>query len=458
MNQVEAKENFTELGGKKISTLILQYAVPSIIGTVVFALYSVTAQVYIAHGPELGEHAVGGMGICLPVMVLLSALSTLTGVGAASRISIFLGKKDKKAACDILGNALTLSVIIGLLFTLVFYLFFNSILSLIGATEENSPFVRDFLLFYIPGSVISIVSMCLNSIMRAAGHPKKSVLVSLLGLVLNTIFVPIFVFGLQWGLKGAAIAINISSICVFIPTLYHFLTKKSSLQLRMQSLKLSLTKTASILNIGFSPFFIQCSAAIVAFLINNRLNAYGGSSAIEAYTIANTLIIVIILTLSGLAQGIQPIVGYNFGAKRTDRLMKAVQITSGAGVLIGLTGLLVAQFFASPLVALFSPSHSLEIESINCLHILSVGLPLSGFQMIISSFFQSIGSAGKAFVLSITRQLIFLLPALFVFPIFWNVKGIWYSVPFSDILSTFLAIFIFLCQFKILKEHKYSKN
>jgi putative MATE family efflux protein len=454
MNQIEAKENFTELGGEKISTLILQYAVPSIIGTVIFALYSVIAQVYIAHGPELGEHAVGGMGICLPVMVLLSALSTLTGVGAASRISIFLGKEDKKAACDILGNAVTLSVIIGLVFTFVFYLLFDSILSLIGATEENSPFVRDFLIFYIPCSVISIVSMCLNSIMRAAGHPKKSVFISLLGLVLNTIFVPLFVFGLKWGLKGAAIAINISSICVFLPTLYHFLNKKSSLQLRMQSLKLSLRKTALILSIGFSPFFIQCSAAIVAFLINNRLNAYGGSPAIEAYTIANTLIIVIILTLSGLAQGIQPIVGYNFGAQRTDRLMKAVKLTCGIGILVGLSGLIVAQFFASSLVSLFSPSHSLEIESINCLHILSLGLPLSGFQMIVSSFFQSIGSAGKAFVLSITRQLLFLVPALFIFPLFWKVKGIWYSVPFSDALSTLLAVIIFLCQFKILEKQK----
>jgi putative MATE family efflux protein len=454
MNQPKTGESFNELGSKKISVLILQYAIPSIMGTLVFALYSVIAQVYVAHGPGLGEHAVGAFGICLPITVLIFALSTLTGVGASSRISIFLGKGNKTIACDLVGNAVMLSVIIGLLFTFLFYFFFDPILSLIGTTKDNYPYVRDFLVFYLPCVVVTIVTSCLNNIMRASGHPKKSVSMSLLSLLLNSILVPFFVFVLKWGLQGAAIAINISSVCVFIPTLYHFIKKKSDLPLQIQSLKLNLHRTILILNIGFSPFFIQCSASIVAFIINNRLNTYGGSSAIEAYTIANTLVIVVILILSGLSQGIQPIVGYNYGAKKTDRIIEALKVTSGIGILIGIAALIIAQVFAYPLVSLFSPSRLLAIESVNCIHILSIGLPLSGFQMIISSFFQSIGSAGKAFILSITRQLIFLVPAVFVFPLFWKMKGIWYSVPFSDVLSTLLAVIVFLYQLGILKNKK----
>ena len=452
MIEPESKNKLDELKEKKVSKLIPQYAIPSIIGTTVFSLYIIIIQIFIAYGEGLGVHAVGGVGICLPIITLIFAISLLTGIGAASHISICLGKDDKETACDLLGNAVTLSVILSLVFTLLFFLFFEPILRLIGTTEENYPYVKDFLSIFIPGAVVIIVSVSLNFIMRASGYPKKSMFLIVLGLVLSIITIPLFLFVFKSGIKGAAIAVILCQLIAFIPTLGHFFMINKTLSFRFQSFKLKLPILKLISKIGFSPFLVNALIAIVAFIVNNRLMTYGGANAINAYTISNTLVTFIVMILLGLTQGVQPIIGYNHGAKKTERLLDTLKITGCIGVAIGITGLLVTNLFSHLFATLFSPDNQLVvIETSRCLRIISIGLPLAGFQMTVSSFFQSIGSAGKAFMLSFTRQLIFLIPALFVFPFFWQTQGVWYALPFSDILSALFAAIILFFQLKELK-------
>jgi putative MATE family efflux protein len=447
--QTQPKNSLDELKEKKISKLILQYAIPNIIGTTVFALYVIILQIFATNTPGLGVYAVGAIGICLPVIGLIFAISLLTGIGAASNISICLGKGDKKAACDLLGNMVTLSVIISLVFTLLFFLFFEPVLRLIGTTKESYPYVNDFLSVFITGCVITILTVCLNHTIRASGYPKKAMLLSVFGLVLSIIVIPVFFFILKTGIKGAAFAMVLCQLLVLIPTLRHFLTKGKTVSFQLQSFKLKPSVVKSIIKIGISPFTVNSIVSLVAFVLNNRLMTYGGADSIASYTIANTLLTFIIMIMLGLTQGVQPVIGYNYGAKKPERVLEALKITGGAGISIGLISLIIIYLFSYQWASLFSPGNkSIAAETVRCFYILSLGLPLSGFQLTVTSFFQSIGSAGKAFMLSATRQLVFLIPAVIIFPLFWQTSGVWYSIPFSDVLSTLLATVILVFHLK----------
>ena len=459
MAQAESIDKTEVLKDEKVGKLILQYALPSIIGMIVFASYIIIIQVYIAHCSGLGAYAVGGIGICLPIMVLLVAISTLTGMGAATHISICLGQGDKETACDLLGNAVTLSVILSLVFTLLFLLFFESILRLIGTSEENYQYVRDFLIVYIPSVIVIIVTTCLNTIMRAAGHPKKSMILILFGFSLNILVTPIFLYVLKWGIKGVALGMVLCQFAAFIPGLEHFLKKGNSLPLRIHSLKLNWSIVKMISKIGFSPFLVISLMSIITLVANNRLMTYGGAFAISTYTISNTFMVFVGLILAGLTQGVQPIIGYNYGAKKITRVLKTLKITGSTAVLIGIIGLTSSYFFSHLFAAVLSPDNKfVATEVVRCLRILAIGLPLSGFLLTINSFFQSIGSAGKAFTLSITRQLVFLVPAMFIFPLFWQTQGIWYALPFSETLSALLAIIILAFHRGELKRQKELEN
>jgi putative MATE family efflux protein len=442
------KENIEDLKEDKIGRLIVKYAVPNIVGTIVIALYTVINTIYIAYGPGLGERAVGAMSVCMPLTLIGSALCMLTGGGAATRISIALGNNDKQMAYTLLGNAFTLSFILFTVLNIFTLVFIDPILSIIGATGDNIFYAKDFLIIYLPLAVFLMLSISLNNVIRASGHPKKAMTVMLLILIFNIVLVPYFVFVLQWGMKGVAIANSISGIISFIPTIHHFLKKDSDFPLSFKYMNLQWKALKSILDIGISPFLMQFTAAFVAMIINNRLKTYGGTSAITAYGVAYPITILFIWTLSGLSQGVQPVIGYNYGAKRIDRVLKTFKITAFIGVVFGISGLLIALFFSSFLVGIYSTSSKVTSQAILCLKIISFGLPLSGFQMVTNSLFQSIGSAKKAFYLSITRQLVFLVPAAFIFPLIWGVTGVWYSIPVSDLLSTILAIVILFLQLR----------
>lgn len=444
--------NVDELENKKISTLLWQYALPAIVGTMVNALYNIIDRIYIGHGPNLGDHAIGGLGIVLPIMNLTAAVGMLVGAGAASRISIYLGKGDKETAEKIIGNSFLMNIILSGALAIGLFMFLDPVLMQIGATEETFPYAKEFLLYYLPGNVFLTLCFNFNSMMRASGYPQKAMYTMLIGVVANIIIAPVFIFWLEWGIKGAAIATVISMFIGLCFVMHHFMNQNSMLRLRKKYITLNPKIVWAVVSIGMSPFFIQVAASIVVFFINNKLKAYGGNIAIEAYAIANTLVMIIIMVMVGLTQGMQPIVGYNYGARRIGRVKETLFYTIKVGIVMGCVGMLIGLLLPEIIVQPFNPSLPLAEEAAKALHIVTIMLPLVGFQIVVTNFFQCIGMAGKSIFLSLTRQFLFLLPALFILPNFFGINGVWYSLPTADFLSTLLTAILLIWQVNKFKK------
>ena len=450
--------NIEELQNKKINKLLWQYALPAIVGTMVNALYNIIDRVYIGHGPDLGDHAIGGLGIVLPIMNLTAAVGMLVGAGSASRISICLGRGDKETAERIIGTSLLMTLILTGTLVIALLAFLDPILMRIGATEETFPYAKEFLLYFLPGNIFLTMCFNFNSMMRASGYPRKAMFTMLIGVVANIIIAPIFIFIFKWGIKGAAIATIISMFIGLCFVMYHFMNRSSMLRIRRQYIKLDWKIVGAIASIGMAPFFIQVAASVVAFFINDRLKVYGGNVAIEAYAIANTLVMIIIMILVGLTQGMQPIVGYNYGAGRVSRVKETLNYTIKVGICIGAVGLVVGMFLPSLIVKPFNPSPALADETARALRIITSMLPLVGFQIVVTNFFQSIGMAKKSIFLSLTRQFLFLIPALMILPHFFELNGVWYSLPTADFLATLLTLILFLWQIRTFKKMEASET
>lgn len=441
---------------EQTTKLLWEYSIPAIVGTLVVAIYNIIDSIYIGHGPGLGDHAIGGLGIVLPIMTLLTALGLFVGTGAASRISIYMGMGLKDEAEKVLGNAFSLSILLTGISVSLIYLFIESILFSIGATNETYFFAHEFLLYYLPCNIFLNLNFTLSSIMRASGYPKKAMYTMLVGVVVNILLAPVFIFILEWGMKGAAIATVISTFVTLVLIMHHFLSQDSTLKLNRSTLGFDSAIVWAIVSIGFSPFIMQMAASVVVFFINNRLRVYGDSIAIEAYAIASRLTLIIILIIVGLTQGMQPIIGYNFGAKKLDRVISVVNQTIKAGVIIGFFGLVCGIFFSDIIVRPFNPSDVLAGEAARALKILTIMLPLSGLQMVVSNFFQSVGMPVKSVFLSLTRQFLFLVPALFVLSYFFKLDGVWFSIPVADFLSTVLAVALYIWQIRKFTKSTYS--
>jgi len=450
--------NIDELENKKISKLLWQYALPAIIGTMVNALYNIIDRIYIGHGPNLGDHAIGGLGIVLPIMNLTAAVGMLVGAGSASRISICLGRGDKETAEKIIGNSFLMTLILTGTLVTVLFIFLDPILMRIGATKETFPYAKEFLLYYLPGNIFLTMCFNFNSMMRASGYPTKAMYTMLIGVVANIIIAPIFIFVLEWGIKGAAIATIISMFIGLCFVMHHFMNHSSMLRLRKKNLELNPKIVWAIASIGLSPFFIQVAASIVVFFINNKLVTYGGNIAIEAYAIANTLVMIIIMVMVGLTQGMQPIVGYNYGAKRISRVKETLYYTIKVGVIVGFVGLAVGLLLPSIIVKPFNPSPALADETTKALRIITIMLPLVGYQIVVTNFFQCIGMAGKAIFLSLTRQILMLLPALFILPPMFGIDGVWASLPTADFLATVLTAILFYLQVRTFRKMEAAEN
>lgn len=447
--------NFNELENKKISKLLWQYALPAIVGTMVNSLYNIIDRIYIGHTPGLGDHAIGGLGIALPIMNLTAAVGMLVGAGSASRISIFLGRQDKETAEKIIGNSFLLTILFtGTVVTLL-YIFLDPLLMLVGATEETFPYAREFMHYLLPGNIFLTMCFNFNSMMRASGYPKKAMYTMLIGVLANIIIAPIFLFGFKLGIRGAAIATIISMFIGLCFVMYHFMNKSSTLRLRAVNIRLNPRIVWAVVSIGMSPFFIQIASSVVAFFMNNRLKLYGGNLAIEAYAICNTLVMIIIMIIVGLTQGMQPIVGYNYGAKNFNRVKETLKYTIKVGVCIGAVGLALSFFFPDLFVRPFNPTEGLAIESARAMRIITLMLPLVGFQIVVTNFFQCIGMAGKSIFLSLTRQFLMLIPALFILPPIFGLDGVWASIPTADFLAVVLTAFMFWMQ---LRQFKHLDN
>jgi putative MATE family efflux protein len=385
-------------------------------------------------------------------MNLTAAVGMLVGAGSASRISICLGRGDKETAEKIIGNSFLMTILFtGTLVTGLF-LFIDPILMRIGATEETFPYAKEFLLYYLPGNIFLTMCFNFNSMMRASGYPTKAMITMLIGVFANIIIAPVFIFWLKLGIKGAAIATIISMFIGLCFVMHHFMNKSSMLRLRKKNIALNSKIVWAVASIGMSPFFIQIAASIIVFFINHNLKIYGGNIAIEAYAIANTLVMIIIMVMVGLTQGMQPIVGYNYGAKRIERVKETLFYTIKVGVAIGCVGLIVGTLFPDLVVKPFNPSTPLASETAKALRIVTIMLPLVGYQIVVTNFFQCIGMAGKSIFLSLTRQFLMLLPALFILPKFFGMEGVWYSLPTADLLATLLTAILFIWQVRTFKK------
>ena len=452
--------NVEELENKKISKLLWQYALPAIIGTMVNSLYNVIDRVFIGHW--VGDNALAGLGLVLPIMNITAAVGMLVGAGSASRISIYLGKKDLNTAEKIAGTSFLMTLILTGIVIIALLIFLKPVLMFAGASEVTYPYARDFLIIFLPGNIFLSLCFNFNNMMRASGYPKKAMITMLISVVANIILAPIFIHVLGWGIKGAAIATVISMVIGFCFVMEHFMNPNSFIKLRLKNFQLDKKIMWDITSIGMSPFLMQVAASAVIFMIIHQLRTYAGGNshmgdmAIGAYTIANTLVMLIAMIVIGLTQGMQPIVGYNYGAKNFERVKETLIYTIKVGVAITCFGAVLGLFFPHLFVKMFGPGPDLSELSANALRLMVICFPVVGFQIVVTNFFQCIGQAGKSIFLSLTRQFLFLVPALIILPHYFQLNGIWLSIPLADLLATITTAILFIMQIRLWKKEELS--
>lgn len=434
------------LGEAPIGKLLVEYSIPAIIGMTLTSLYNIIDSIFIGHG--VGALAISGLAITFPLMNLLVAFCTLVGVGGATLSSIRLGQKDKKGAEDILGNVAILCVINAIFYGGLAFIFLEPILFFFGASEATLPYARDFMQVILLGSPISYVMIGLNNIMRATGYPKKAMLSSMLTVGCNIILAPIFIFVLNWGIRGAALATICSQFIGMLWVLYHFYSPKTYIRFQRHSMRLKQHIIANIFAIGMSPFVMNVCACCIVIFINNRLLNYGGDMAIGAFGILNRIQMLFVMIVMGITMGMQPITGYNYGAQHFDRVKRTLKLGITAECIITTLGFIIGELFPGIFVGMFTDNHELTDEATLALRIGILSFPVVGAQIVITQFFQSIGKARISIFLSLSRQLLFLLPGLAFLPPFYGVEGVWFSMPLSDALAFAVAALMLAYHYK----------
>lgn len=437
------------LGSAPIGKLLVQYSVPAIIAMTVTSLYNIIDSIFIGHG--VGPLAISGLAITFPLMNLLVAFCTLVGVGGASISSIRLGQKDVKGAEDVLGNVAILCVINAFIYGGITLLFLDEVLYFFGASDETLPYARDFMQVILLGSPITYVTIGLNNMMRATGYPKKAMFSAMLTVGCNIILAPVCIFVLEWGIRGAAISTIISQFAGMIWVLSHFVNKKSYIRFKRVSLRLRPRIIRNIFSIGMSPFIMNVCACCIVIFINNRLLNYGGDLAIGAFGILNRIQMLFVMIVMGITMGMQPISGYNYGAGNIDRVKRTLKLGIVAATCITTFGFLISELFPGLFVGMFTNNEELTHQAMIALQIGVAVFPIIGSQIIITQFFQSIGKAAISIFLSLSRQLLFLLPGLALLPPIYGVKGVWFSMPISDFLAALAAIGMLLYQLRKMK-------
>ena len=451
------KKAALELGTKPVGKLLMQYAIPAIIAMTASSLYNMVDSIFIGQG--VGPLAISGLAITFPLMNLSAAFGAAVGVGASTFISVKLGQKDYDTAKHILGNTMTLNLIMGLGVGLVCLLFLDPILRFFGASDQTIPYARDYMVIILLGNVITHMYFGLNAVLRAAGKPKHAMSATIFTVVLNTLLDPLFIYTFGLGIKGAAYANVLAQSLALIWQLYTFSRPKELLHFKRDTFRLQSSIIRNIIAIGLSPFSMNVCACIVVILINNSMVHYGSDLAVGAYGIANKVAFIFVMINMGVNQGMQPIAGYNYGAMRYDRLMKVVKYSIIAATAIMTTGFIIAMTIPGTCARLFTTDPTLIDLSAKGIRYIMVAFPVVGYQMVVSNFFQSIGKAKISIVLSLSRQLLILLPLLLVLPTMFGINGVWVSMPVSDTLSAFMAAWIMIVYMrKFKKQHNEITN
>ncbi len=445
------------LGTDSISKLLKQYAMPAIIAQVAASLYNIVDSIFVGQG--VGPLAITGLALTMPMMNLTAAFGAMVGAGSAALTSIRLGQGNKPAAENILGNVVSLNVIMGLVLTLFGLVYLDELLYFFGASEQTLPYAREYMRIILYGNIITHLYHGLNCMLRVAGYPGKAMNITILAVGLNALLDWLFIFVFGWGIAGSAWATVIAQFISVVVQWVHFANPKSFLQFRRDAFRLHWDIIKNILSVGMAPFMIQSCACVVVILVNNTLRVHGGDLSIGAYGIANRVAFLFTMVVMGLTQGMQPIAGYNYGARNFDRVRKVLWMTVGWSVATTTLGFVVCEVFPYQVVQIFvsedgtGDATALIEASARGLRMLVLMLPIVGFNIVAGNFFQHIGKPKRAILLSVSRQLLFIVPLLFILPRWWGSDGVWYSIPIADFTSSVLAAVLLAMQLRKLRQN-----
>ncbi len=453
MKQDNKTNQFNVLAEKPIGSLLMQYAIPAIVAMAASSVYNIIDGIFIGQG--VGPEAIMGLALTGPLMSLTAAFGAMVGVGAATLMSVKLGQKDYTTAQKILGNVVIMNLTLGIVLGLALLCFINPILRFFGASDVTLPYARSFMSIILVGNVVTHMYLGLNAMLRSTNRPQKAMFATFGTVILNCVFAPIFIFVLGWGIKGAATATIMAQFTMLMWQIRLFSNKSDLIHLSRKIIKLDMRLVRESLLVGLPQFLINLCACLVAAMMTRSLTTYGGDMAVGSFGICNRLILFIVMVVIGLNQGMQPIAGYNFGAKHYDRVLGVLKRALCFGTIITMTGFIIGVFFPRPFVSVFAKdSPELINMASHALSCMVMMFPIVGIQIVSTAFFQSIGYAQKSIFLSLTRQLIFLVPAIFILPHVFNdpLEGLWHAAPVADGLASVLAITLLILQVKKFKS------
>lgn len=443
------KQATLELGTKPVGQLLRQYALPAIIAMTASSLYNIVDRVFI--GQVVGPMAISGLAITFPFMNLSAAFGAMVGIGASTSISVKLGQRDYQTAVRLLGNTVTLNLIFGFVFAVLCLIFLDPILLFFGASNQTISYARDYMEIILLGNMVTHMYFGMNAVLRASSKPRKAMYSTLFTVAMNIILDAVFIMGMGWGIRGAAWATVISQAMALVYQLKLFSNKHELLHLKrgIYGLKAELVK--NIIGIGISPFLMNVCACIIVIFMNNQFVKHGGDLSVGSYGIANSIGVIFVMFVMGVNQGMQPIAGYNYGSQQIDRLLLVLKLAIIAATCIMTAGWLFAMLLPYYCARLFTSDATLLDMSIKAIRINMLFFPIIGFQMVVTNFFQCIGKVRISIFLSLSRQLLFLLPLLVILPTFFGVDGVWYSLPASDLMAAVVAaalMFSYMKKFK----------
>ena len=449
------KQAALELGTKPVGALLWQYALPAMVAMTASSLYNIIDRAFI--GQVVGPEAIAGLGITFPFMNLSGAFGAAVGVGASTCISVKLGQRDYKTAEHVLGNTVTLNLIIGFLFMVVCLIFLEPILRFFGASDVTLPYAREFMQVILLGNMVTHMYFGMNAVLRASGKPRHAMYAVLFTVAMNILLVLTFVWWFRWGIRGAALATVTSQSMALCWQMWLFSNKKALLHLKRGIYKLKKDLVRNIISIGVSPFLMNATACVIVIFMNNQFVRYGGDMAVGAYSIANSMVMVFFMFVIGITQGMQPIVGYNYGAEKFDRMFRCLWLAIGCATAILLIGWTLSMLFSRQIARIFTTDPTLLDLAARGVKVSMLVFFVVGTQAVITNFFQCIGKVKVSIFLSLSRQLFLLLPMAYIFPMFWGLDGVWYAMPVSDFGSFSMTIPMLIWYIRKLKAYgKYN--
>ncbi len=448
----------SQFDNTSISKLLIKFSVPAIVGLLVNALYNIVDRFFIGKMPDVGALALSGIGVTFPITIIILSFAMLVGTGAASRLSIALGEKNETLASKIVGNAFVLNIMFSIILTVLGLLFYKPLLRAFGANDAIVGYAQSYIIYIIIGIIFANTAFAMNSVIRAQGFAKTSMVTLLIGAGVNIILDPILIFGLNMGVQGAGIATLIGQIVSALWTLKFLLGNKATIPLRLKKLKIDWSIALNIFSIGMAPFAMQLASALVEVMFNKNLSIHAGELGIGVFSSINSLIILFLMPVIGINQGAQPILGYFYGAKNHGKVRETYWLAVIISTILCTIGFLGGQFAPRAMLSIFNTNPNfLELGS-HGMKILTLMLPVLGFQIISSNLFQAVGKAGIAMFLSLVRQVIILIPLILILPNLFALNGVWFSTPISDGLATLVTIFFIIRFLKAFRAEELRLN